>query len=243
MPHRMINRRSRQGVSCWRFPRTLILGLGLVGCATTPQAHTTLPGPAWPDLPPRPALVEAPAPTASPDYSTLPNHVLKRTTWTQAKPRLTDIKPMVPIRFITIHHDALPLPAVSSMAGVKARLELIRRAHTKDRGWSDIGYHFAVDRAGRVWEARSLKYQGAHVKNHNEGNIGIVLLGNFELSTPTAPQINALNRLVRGFRSIYRIPLQNVRCHQEWSGAVTACPGKSLARYVTKARKNGKFGS
>ena len=30
----------------------------------------------------------------------------------------------------------------------------------------DVGYHYAVDRAGRVWECRPLTWQGAHVRNH-----------------------------------------------------------------------------
>ena len=69
---------------------------------------------------------------------------------------------------------------------------MIRRGHVNHNGWADIGYHFAVDRAGRVWSCRPLVWQGAHVKDRNEGNIGVLVLGNFEIERPTSAQLNAL---------------------------------------------------
>ena len=40
------------------------------------------------------------------------------------------------------------------------------------RRFGDIGYHFAIDRNGRVWEARSLAYAGAHVQVVLQGDCG-----------------------------------------------------------------------
>ena len=57
------------------------------------------------------------------------------------------------------------------------KTEEVRRWHVEDRGWSDCGYHFLIDRQGTVTTGRPLERVGAHVKGHNIGSIGIALLG------------------------------------------------------------------
>ena len=92
-----------------------------------------------------------------------------------------------PIRYITVHHDA-HYSDITDYTSVAQRLEAIRRYHRETREWGDIGYHYAVDRAGRVWETRPIDWQGAHVRDHNEGNIGVMALGNFDEQPPTRPR-------------------------------------------------------
>jgi hypothetical protein len=53
----------------------------------------------------------------------------------------------------------------------------IKRWHTEDRGWRDIGYHRIIGRNGELAVGRSLYEIGAHVKGRNRGTIGICLLG------------------------------------------------------------------
>ena len=53
----------------------------------------------------------------------------------------------------------------------------VRRWHVEDRGWSDIGYHYLIDRDGTVTEGRPLERTGAHAKGHNTGSVGISLFG------------------------------------------------------------------
>ena len=146
---------------------------------------------------------------------------------------------------ITIHHDGMSPFRETNYAKVADRIEVIRTAHLKRDGgsrWGDIGYHFVVDRAGRVWEARSLAWQGAHVKDHNEGNIGILCLGNFEEQTPSAKQLAALERLVKTLRARYNIPSDHVLTHREWPGANTKCPGQNLQARVMVSRSASRFG-
>ncbi|MFH1919390.1 MAG: N-acetylmuramoyl-L-alanine amidase, partial [Planctomycetota bacterium] len=45
--------------------------------------------------------------------------------------------------------------------------------HMDSRGWKDIGYHFLVDGAGRVFEGVPVELVGTHVGNNNAGNIGM----------------------------------------------------------------------
>ena len=225
----------------------LMLGAGafLTGCAS----HTTssLPGPVWRPAPlstfePPPAQA-GPVPSGPGILPTpgLPGSVLSRSLWSQAGPAFALMNRMLPIQYITVHHDGMDPFFGNDQASAAARLEAIRRAH-RSKGWGDIGYHFAVDRGGRVWECRPISWQGAHVKDRNEGNIGICTLGNFDQQTPTQPQLAALNRHVSWLMQGYRVPMKKVYTHQEWPGAQTACPGTNLERYMLAVRRNGQIG-
>lgn len=52
----------------------------------------------------------------------------------------------------------------------------IRRWH-KDKGWSDIGYHYVIRRNGEIESGRDISKIGAHAKGHNSASIGICLIG------------------------------------------------------------------
>ena len=144
------------------------------------------------------------------------------------------VNPMLPVKAITIHHDGIPtIFWGEDVATSRARIEFIRRAH-RNKGWGDIGYHVVIDRAGRVWEGRPLQWQGAHVKNHNEGNLGILVMGNFEIQQPTAAQLASLDKVVRMARAQWKVSKSNLKSHREWADASTSCPGKNLqGRWAT----------
>lgn len=208
------------------------VGLFLAGCASK-ATTTSLPGPVW-----RPReLAPFEEPPAAP--TPLAGNVLPRTQWAGGPPVPSLMNPMLPIRHITVHHDGMePFYATDSRA-TAIRLEKIRMAH-RGKGWGDIGYHFIVDRDGRVWQGRPLNWQGAHVKDHNEGNIGVVALGNFDRQTPSAPQIASLNRQITALMRQYRVSIANVKTHQELGP--TACPGTNLQRYMVAVRNNRQIG-
>ncbi|MBX3355631.1 MAG: N-acetylmuramoyl-L-alanine amidase [Phycisphaeraceae bacterium] len=224
-----------------------VLGLGglgalaLSGCATSRTGD--LPGPIWPDLdtvcdvPPPPPLAQ-PAPT--PTVQTLPNGVLPRSQWARAEPICSLMNPMRPVRHITVHHDGLTPFTSTDPASTKARIEMIRNGH-RGNGWGDIGYHFVIDREGRVWEGRAINWQGAHVKNWNEGNLGICCLGNFEQQSPSPAQLAALERQLKVLMQMYGVPKARVMTHQEWAGAKTACPGRTLQAQMVTMRKGSRL--
>ena len=121
---------------------------------------------------------------------------------------------------------------------MRDRLELVRRSHV-GRGFADLGYHYVIDRAGRIWEGRSLSYQGAHVKHQNPHNIGVMVMGNFELQSPTQPQLVTLTGAVRELRAKYRVPRRSVFTHRELGP--TTCPGKRLQTNVVALRRAKQF--
>ena len=67
-----------------------------------------------------------------------------------------------PVRYITVHHDGMDPFFDTNKRAVAAHLETIRRLHRR-KGWGDIGYHFAVDRAGLVLVAVSPEHSVAQL--------------------------------------------------------------------------------
>ena len=98
-----------------------------------------------------------------------------------------------------------------------------------------VGYHFAVDCVGRVWEARSLAYEGAHVLGANAANIGIMLLGNFEKQYPSLAQLASMERLVQLLQRYYAVPSTRVFGHRDLGPSL--CPGEHLYPRVHDLRR------
>ncbi len=226
----------------------------LAACGST--SVTRLPAPEWNDLAaPTTTIAKAPsAATAKPTAVTanhpavkplgeaiLPNQAAlpwakSRALWAKAPPDYADLNPMLPITAITVHHDGLDdVIYATDTRTMAARIEHYRVGH-RGKGWADIGYHLVIDRAGTLWQGRSIRYQGAHVKNHNEGNIGVLVMGNFERQQPTAEQMKTLERVLRELKRTYKVQTKGVYTHREWPDAETACPGKNLQPKVTALR-------
>ncbi len=163
--------------------------------------------------------------------------VIPRATWTSAKPKLWDTDPMNGISRITVHHDGMSSFTSTSQAAAAQRLESIRNSHVNSRGWADIGYHYIVDPAGRVWEGRPIDRQGAHVADNNPHNLGVMMLGNYDQQSPTNAAAKALDDFVAAMMRRYGVPVGRVYTHQEIKP--TACPGTSLQRVMESARSRG----
>lgn len=224
---------------------SLLLGSMLIAGCGQSKISGKLPGPFWADpgpqtqvtntIPSLPMPVAPARPVQAPPVDTAPTGIVSRSQWTRSGvARLRDINPMNGIRRITIHHDGMPPATLSNSSRVASRIEQIRQSHVTGRGWADIGYHYVVDPQGRVWEGRGLQYQGAHVKDQNENNLGILVLGNFDVQTPSSSALASLDKFVVTQMQRYNIALSNVRTHQERDQ--TACPGRMLQSYMVRTR-------
>ena len=58
----------------------------------------------------------------------------------------------------------------------QALVDEIRRWH-RARGWSDVGYHFLIDKAGVVMPGRGISRMPAAQYPHNKGTIAIMVHG------------------------------------------------------------------
>ena len=146
-----------------------------------------------------------------------------------------------PVR-ITIHHSGGAIFTAIERDLVGGAIKAIQNSHIGSKGWDDIGYHFIVDPAGRAWEGRHLDRIGAHAGSRglNQGNIGILVLGNFDLQQPSPAQLDRLDELLMRLQRRFAIAAPEIYTHNairalENLGA-TACPGSHLARWL-KVRK------
>ncbi len=103
--------------------------------------------------------------------------------------------------------DKIILHCSATPEGRHITVDDIRLWH-KQRGWSDIGYHYVVYLDGSVHIGRDVMIQGAHVKSHNKNSIGICYVGgcdsNMEAKdTRTPEQKEALECLVIELMSTY----------------------------------------
>jgi hypothetical protein len=224
----------------------LFLGLlALSGCGST-SSQSSLPSPRWNApgtspvyVPPTPAPMPMPA---QPAVATGDVPVIPRSAWTNAGPRKSNINPMNGISCITLHHDGMNAFGSTAQSDAARRLDQIRNSHLQRRAktgeqWADIGYHYIIDPAGRVWEGRSIQYQGAHVQDQNEHNLGILVMGNYDRQQPTAASKATVDAFVAMQMNRYRIPLARVRTHREL--APTECPGDSLQAFMNQTRSRG----
>ena len=114
-------------------------------------------------------------------------------------------------------------------------LRLVQKHHQKINGWADIGYHFLIGQTGNIFEGRSLKNMGAHVRGKNSGNIGIALLGDYENKELNPAQIATLQKLLDALRERYDIPRRMVFGHGELGD--TKCPGKNTLTFLKNYRR------
>lgn len=161
---------------------------------------------------------------------------IDRSNWTRTGPVRSKVNAMNGISKLTIHHEGWNVVNFTTKATTAERIEKIRKYHTGEKRWGDIGYHYIVDRAGRVWEGRPIQYQGAHVSQNNEHNIGILVLGNFEKQSPSSAQLKTLHSTCASLAKQHKIKTALIRSHREINP--TTCPGKNMQNKMDALRKH-----
>lgn len=116
----------------------------------------------------------------------------------------------------------------------KVTSEQIHKWHTKDRGWSAIGYHYVITRDGVVDSRknkdffRGLNQPGAHVRGRNKDNIGICFVGRDRF---TKKQFWALHDIYNDLRQAYNLKLSDVWCHYEFNHN-KSCPNMRTGNLI-----------
>ena len=131
--------------------------------------------------------------------------------------------------------DKIILHCSATPEGRDVSVQTIREWH-KQRGWSDIGYHYVVMLDGTIEEGRPLERQGAHVRGHNKGSIGICYVGGLDSDmkakdTRTDAQRASLSAFLEFLMVEY--PKATLHGHNEF--AAKACPSfivKNEYKYI-----------
>jgi len=134
---------------------------------------------------------------------------------------------------IVIHHSL-------TKDGTSKNWNAIIRYHTNDKGWSDVGYHFGIERVGDEWlvfAGRPLNKRGAHTKelDFNGKFLGICVIGDFDKTEVPEEALSLCESLVEILVEQLDIPVENVLGHGEAQaiGRVAvkdrkSCPGKNF---------------
>ena len=229
--------------------QALMLGLtvaatGVLGGCSGGGGLVETPGPQWPTglgKDPgagKPIVGKMPPPVVNPPVQA-PTGVIPRSAWTSASVIASRCNPLNGVSRITVHHAAVDNSDLRSSEDVKRRLGSIRQNHMNRRPepFGDIGYHYIIDPQGRIWEGRPLRYQGAHVADQNEHNLGIMLLGDFTKQQPTNAAINSLNSFLIQQMRTYGVPVSRVYTHREIGKS--SCPGANLQSPMVQMRGPG----
>ena len=127
---------------------------------------------------------------------------------------------------IVIHHSATPTDDAMNM----------HRVH-KARGMKNgLAYHFVISNGSRkaydgeifIGDRWKGQLDGGHMKrlSDNKTSIGICLIGNFELRSPTSKQMKSLEGLCEYLMSKCRLSPNQVTTHKILHPNHTVCPGK-----------------
>ena len=107
-----------------------------------------------------------------------------------------------------VHHT--DNPNGYSRGEVPLMLRAIYVFHRRVRGWHDIGYNFALDRFGRIFEARAggidESVVGAHAGGYNACSTGVAVLGTFTSQPISSAARASLQRLLSWKLSLHGVP-------------------------------------
>jgi len=104
----------------------------------------------------------------------------------------------------------------------------MRADHIKNRGFTDIAYHILIEPDGQCLNGRPLNQVGSHVKHHNEGAIGICLVGKDKF---TQRQFDALRYKIDSILLTYPINKTEIYLHSQFDTAKEqgkTCPNMSI---------------
>jgi hypothetical protein len=129
--------------------------------------------------------------------------------------------------------------------------------HTESNGWDDIGYNYMVAGNGQIYNGRDPQgagdednIQGAHFCAKNSGTMGICLLGNYEIDTPSISLIKSVEKLLTWKLYKENLSAKDSSIHppnsskylatigQHKDGCTTLCPGKNTTNLIIDIRNN-----
>ena len=135
------------------------------------------------------------------------------------------------IDYIIVHHSL-------SKDGKRRNFDAIRKYHMNHNGWTDIGYHYVVEKYGKgimAYYGRPPNVVGAHVKGMNQNTLGICVVGNFDRDEVPEDIWEHTIQVVKALQDDYEVLTSHVLGHweaQKKQGIVKAkrksCPGKNF---------------
>lgn len=206
------------------------------------------------------AAVETEAGAAKPYIGPRPRIVTRKGWGADEKLRERNFVYTKSVQAAFVHHSATGNNYTCQQA--PSVLRSIYRYHVVSSGWRDIGYNFAVDKCGNIYEGRAggvaKPVMGAHTLGFNSNSMGIAVLGTYSSTTPPAAAVTGIARLTAWKLGLYgkdprgkatltsgggnryakgtKVSLNVISGHRD--GFSTECPGARLYGKLGTARKS-----
>lgn len=136
-------------------------------------------------------------------------------------------QPLGQITHLTIHCAATPAGRDVKAATVEA-WDIAK--------FGQVSYHWIVELDGTKHHSLPDTVKGAHVANHNSGNIGVCYVGGMDAhmanpqDTRTDAQKQSLKEIVQDYQS--RFPGLHVLGHRDWPNVTKACPSFDVSAWL-----------
>jgi hypothetical protein len=192
--------------------------------------------------------------------------VVSRTQWGSPDGQGSRVAPSYyPVNHMVVHHTADSSNLLPGESGWAARVRAEWTFHTYTRGWGDVGYNYLIDPNGVIYEGRAGGDDAvAFHDTANYGSMGVVLIGTYSSSPPTAAAQDALVRLLawkaaqkhidplgRSYYygcdiSSYCRPFNagavvlNIAAHRQVTPGHTTCPGDQAVTTLLSIRSRVK---
>lgn len=163
--------------------------------------------------------------------------LMPRASWARRDPEQKRLRILGECNRITIHHQGAAVFKSLDKESVVAQINNVYASHRK-LGYGDIGYHFVVDYAGRLWEGRSIGYEGAHVSSSNSHNVAVMVLGNFQEQKASRKQLTSLLSAIDLLQEKFAVKPARIYGHLDLGS--TICPGRHMYPVVGIAQSRAK---
>lgn len=133
--------------------------------------------------------------------------------------------------YLIVHHtggtDASPLADSSNFTFEQCNQLHKEKFNMKSSLGFYVGYHYYIEKDGKLKQARADTDEGAHTIGKNTSSLGICLAGNFDATFPTAEQLITLKDILNKKSKQYNIKPENIVPHRAF--ATKTCYGKKLS--------------
>lgn len=131
------------------------------------------------------------------------------------------------VKKIIIHCSATPDFEPNDKDFNKFGAKDIDKWHKK-RGFDRIGYHYVIQRNGKIQKGRDDNMVGAHCYGENDDSIGICYIGT---ENPTSMQIAALYSVCCSLMNVYGLDFKDIYSHHYFNEEKT-CPGFPITKLL-----------